>query len=557
MILSQETMPGKVDCLVLGGGITGVGIARDAAMRGLAVLLVESDDFASGTSHLTSKVIHGGLRYLEHGHIRPVIEGIIERDRLLNRMAPNLIRPLKFVMPFEGHRFPKWLLTLCGLQLYGLPEWYHRGRTSGAMLGVRLQRDYPTMRPHPFAVFFWDAQTNDARLVMAALRTAQIEGATICNYTSITEARFENELWTLRLRSNRHQREWVVRTRMLINATGPWSPLTARLLGVEPMELTWVKGSHIVLRRPREFGDDALIMRSVYDLRPLWAIPWHNRLIVGSTESRFTGDLRDIRATTAEIDDLFESFVRTFPGAGITRSDIRCAYAGVRPIIPQGRGSENSLSREHRIEVDRSRRLATILGGKLTTFRRMAEQTVDKVDRLLGRRPPRYALRSRLRRALLWPGLTSMEIKRLRANLTRVFGSSVRGADVIGHLVRHYGWDASLVLDEVARQPGLGDPVFEGMPYCLAELRYLCRTEKVYHLIDLVKRRTPIYFLVDNSGFESLSLVVKHVAPILGWNEERQADELSAVADEFRADMQACADSDLPMSRQQPETVCA
>jgi glycerol-3-phosphate dehydrogenase len=543
---SQRTVPQKVDCLVLGGGITGAGVARDAAIRGLGVVLIDCNDFASGTSHLTSKLVHGGLRYLEHGHIRPVVEGIVERYRLLDRMAPNLVRPLRFVMPFEGHRFPKWAATLCGLQLYGLPEWYRCGRLSDPMLGVRLRRDYPTMLAHPFAVTFWDAQTNDARLVMATLRTAEAQGAAILNYTSVVGAHFNGDYWTVGLRSQWDSREWTVSARAIVNATGPWSPLAAEILGAEPMELWWIKGSHILLRRFAGFGEDAIVIRSIRDRRPLWVIPWHNRLIVGTTESRYFGDLRNVRPTPDEIDDLFESSVHYFPTAGLNRGDIRCAYAGVRPITPQTGQSENGLSREHRIDVDRRHRLVTIMGGKLTTFRRMAEQAVDQVEHLLGRSLPSFELRRRLRGALLWPGLTPAEGKNLCAALPRPHGRRGGEANVAEHLVRHYGSDASMILKETLHHPELGDPLFDGVPYCLAELAYLCRTERVFHLLDLVKRRTPLYFLVDGCGLPYLPAIVDRLAPFLGWDVERQTDELSAVAGEFQADVQACRNNTHP-----------
>jgi glycerol-3-phosphate dehydrogenase len=553
-------MPDEVDCLVIGGGITGAGVARDAAMRGLSVLLVESDDFASGTSHLTSKVIHGGLRYLEHGHIRPVIEAIIERHRLLDRLAPNLVKPLKFVIPFEGHHFPKWLVTLCGLQLYGLPEWYRCGRSSMPMLGVRLRRDYPDMRPHPFAITFWDAQASDTRLVMAALRTAEREGALIRNYTAITAARYDDGVWTVTLscaEGEPSKHGWTIRARTIVNATGPWSPLTAKLLGVEPLPLMWIKGSHIVLRRPPRFGDDALVIRSVRDRRRLWVIPWQNRLIVGTTEREYTDDLRNVRPAPDEVRDLFESFVRFFPTAGVVQGDIQCAYAGVRPIIPQGVESANSLSREHRIEVHRQQRAVTLMGGKLTTFRRMAESAVDEIDRILGRPPPPSRLRSRLRNALMWPDLTPGEARKLRANLTRVFDGTWARPDITCHLVDHYGWDASRILEEAARRPDLGQPLFDGLPYTLAEMSYLCRAEKVVHLIDLVKRRTPIYFLAGGGGLEAIARITKHIAPILGWETKRRAREISAVADEFTADMQACASSNVTLPHEPREIICA
>lgn len=549
-----------MDCLVLGGGITGAGVARDAAMRGHRVWLVDSHDFASGTSHLTSKVVHGGLRYLEHGHIRPVVEGIVERYRLLDRIAPNLVHPLKFVLPFEGHRFPKWLATLSGLQLYGLAEWYRCNQPSTPMLGVRLRRDYPAMRPHPFAVTFWDAQTNDARLVMAALRTAEREGAVLRNYTRLSGARFANGAWIVRLTDTSAcdpEVGYTIRAKSVVNATGPWSPLTAELIGAEPRPLFWIKGSHILLNRPARFGRDAIVIQSVRDRRPLWVIPWENRLIVGTTESRYEGDLRHVRPTADEVEDLYASFAHYFPGLGIMRGEICGAYAGVRPIIPQEVDSANSLSREHRIEVDAARRLVTVSGGKLTTFRRIAEQAVDQIDALLARDAPQGPLRDRLRHAMLWPDLTLSQSRRFCANLWRLYGGDGINGEVIEHLVRHQGWDSSAILRGAAGRKRLLCPLYEGLPYTLAELAYLSRVERVRHLIDLVKRRTSLYFLAERSGIDSLPRIVKHVAPLLGWNEARQARELSMVADEFRADMAWRGDSAAVPLGDTRETVCA
>ena len=583
MISSSSPLPTDVDCLILGGGITGAGVARDAAVRGLRTLLVDSHDFASGTSHLTSKVIHGGLRYLEHGHIRLVMEGIVERDRLLNQLAPNLVTPLRFVIPFEGHRFPKWLLTVSGLQLYGAVEWYHGGRRSSPFFGGRLREEYPTLREHPFAVSFWDAQTNDARLVMATLRTAETEGATVRNYTSLRHVRFEEDGWTAELSPERDAAHYTVRARSVVNATGPWAPVTAQLLGGDPMPLMWLKGSHILLRRPAGFGNDAIVIRSVRDLRLLWVIPWETRLIVGTTESNYTGDLRDVRPQPDEIDDLFDSFARYFPRSGITRGDIRCAYAGVRPIVDQGGGSENSLSRKYEVVVDRPRRLITVNGGKLTTFRRMAEQTVDEVDGLLDRPDADPKLRQRLRNAPLWPGLSRTDAARWIAELSAASNGSDESGRIASHLVRLYGRDAAAILQEAGRSAELGQPLFDDLecavqplspaggsdepteeggsgrvregpggsegrvrgfrnallPYCLAELMYLCKSEQVCHLLDLVKRRTSIYFLADDGGQAVLPRIVDRIAPVLGWDAERRASELSAVRDEFEADCRA------------------
>ncbi len=540
---SKSQLAAEVDCLILGGGITGVGVARDAAMRGLRTLLVDSNDFASGTSHLTSKVIHGGLRYLEHGHFRLVMEGIVERDRLLNQLAPNLVTPLRFVIPFEGHRFPKWLLTLSGLQLYGAVDWIHGGRRSSSLFSGRLSSDYPTLRGHPFAVSFWDAQTNDARLVMATLRTAEAAGATLRNYTSLERANFDGEAWVAEFYSERDDARFTMRAKSVVNATGPWAPVTARLLGGDPQPLRWIKGSHLLLERPKGFGNDAIVIRSVRDLRPLWVIPWETRLIVGTTESSYDGDLRNVRPDGDEIDDLFTSFTRYFPTSGLTRGDIRCAYAGVRPIIDQSDGSQNSLSRKSEIVVDRTRRLITINGGKLTTFRRMSEQAVDEVDRLLARPTAATDLRDRLRNAMLWPGITRTDAARWSAELSRAALGCKDAGRLTSHLVLLYGRDAPAILKS-AIQNNMGEPLFDGLSYCLAELVYLCKSEQVCHLLDLMKRRTSIYFLADQGGQAALPRIVEGIAPVLGWDCDRVTAELAAVSEEFDSDCCALSEFD-------------
>jgi glycerol-3-phosphate dehydrogenase len=534
--MPNSARTGRFDCLVLGGGITGAGVARDAAMRGLATLLVDSHDFASGTSHVTSKLIHGGLRYLDQGKIRLAAEGIMERDRLLHRLAPNLVHPLKFVIPYEARRFPKWLLTVVGIQSYGFLELCRNGRGCKPLFGPQLRRDYPTMLEHPLGVSYWDAQTNDARLVMATLRTAQAHGATLLNYTMVEDAQFERDAWRVVL-SGAHG-PLTVHARSIVNATGPWTPHTNRLLGVEPVALLWIKGSHLLLRRPQRFGNDAVIIRSVRDLRPLWVIPWETRLIVGSTERRFHGDLRDVRPDTDEIDDLWDSLVHYFPRHDLSRDDIRGAYAGVRPIIEQTGESDNRLSRKYEILLDGPRRLVTVNGGKLTTFRRMAEKTVDALDGLLGRPAPPPALRRQLRHARLWPGLNVPEADRLSAELARSNGASVAG-DILDHWVRVYGREAATILVKVAAQPAWGKRLFPGLPYCLAELAYLFRAEQVRGLLDLVKRRTSIYFLADEAGAGRTAEILQELQPVHEWDSRRQEQELESLIGEFRADCAA------------------
>lgn len=549
--------PIDVDCLVLGGGITGAGVARDAAMRGLRTMLVDTADFASGTSHLTSKVVHGGLRYLEHGHFRLVAEGLVERDRLLNKMAPHLVRPLRFTIPFESNRLVKWAATVLGLQAYGLIEHVRAGRRSSPMSTWGLKRHHPALRSHPFGVSFWDAQTNDARLVMAVLRTASAAGAKLLNYATSTHAEFDGQQWTFRFVSEPRRRGWTVRARSVVNATGPWSPMTAEMLGSQPGELHWIKGSHLLLDRPADFGNDAVVIRSLRDRRALWVIPWENRLIIGSTESRFIGDLRRVHATKDEVDDLLSSFNHYFPALAAGYEDIRCAYAGVRPIVKQDAECENGMSRRHTLTLDAARKLVSVSGGKLTTFRRMAEEAVDELSTVAAWPTPAPAVREMLRQGALWPALTKDDSSIICSQVFRHYPELGDIREQVEHLVRLYGRDGVPVALEAAESPSMAERINPELPHCLAELAFLCRTEHVCHLSDLLKRRTPLYFLSDGGCADWLGQIVDHIAPILHWDWQRREFEIESVLAAHRADCAAFAPADEELVYPRLAAACA
>ncbi len=538
----HKSKPIKVDCLVLGGGITGAGVARDAAMRGLRTMIVDSHDFASGTSHVTSKLIHGGLRYLEHFQFRLVWEGLVERDRLLNRIAPNLVSPLRFVIPYETHQFARWLCTIVGVQIYGLIERRRGGRRSLVMSASLLARLFPKLIPHRFGVCFWDAQANDARMVVSTLRTAKAAGATLQNYTRIESAEFDGERWLITLCAENQTDPIEVHARILVNATGPWSPKTAKILKTDAMDLMWIKGTHILIDRDPAFGSDAIIIRSIRDGRSLWAIPWRTKIIVGTTESHYDGDLRDIRPSKWEIEDLFESFKKFFPGLEMTTENITGAYAGVRPIVTQDGESENELSRKHEVATNTTRNLITITGGKLTTFRAMAEKSVDKIVELLDRPEVPTGLRQRLRTQPLWPATSHEDRDNTQGELLKLLGNQPIESEIIEHWIRLYGSQAIAVAEKASENPLLARRLFEGLPYCAAELLYLCETEWVSHLLDLVKRRTSMYFLAGRQTLAVIEGLLPQIATTMGWDQERAEDEIVAVRAEFDADSNAIRD---------------
>lgn len=538
MIHAPAQIPREVDCLVLGGGITGAGVARDAAIRGLSVLLVDSHDFASGTSHLTSKLVHGGLRYLEYGQFRMVLEGVSERNRLLNLIAPNLVRPLKFIIPLEEHDLKRWLLATSALQLYDLMGLYDGGRRSRTLNEAALAEACPALRSFPSALAFWDAQTNDARLVLATLRTAVEAGATILNYATVLAARFDGRRWHVHLCEGSGVTH-VVQARSIVNATGPWAPLTAELLSEPPKPLMWVKGTHIVLDRLAGFGDDAIVIRSLRDRRPLWVVPWESRLLMGTTESFYEGNLRRVRAEADEVADLFSSFADAFPGLHARPHHVRMAFAGVRPIIQQEGALDNALSRHHEVDTDAARRLITISGGKLTTFRRMAEQAVDQLVTMLSLPPIGRRTRQRLRGEALWPGLVRGSRGDLHHQLAREARSAELDEETITHVIRHYGVDAAGIVARMFRDRTSAEPLVEGLPFTLAEVDYLCRTESVRHLEDLVRRRTPLYFLAELEDGNVLRRIAAHIAPLMAWDAGECDRQVSRVLEDLAADLSA------------------
>lgn len=520
----------SVDCLILGGGITGAGIARDATIRGLRTLLLDDSDFAGGTSHVTSKLIHGGLRYLEHGHVRLVWEGLVERNRLQHRLAPHLLRPIRFAVPFSVDRWPKWLATALVLPLYDLVGGALPGTCSRPMLGGTLARTCPLLESFPLAVTFCDAQVHDARLVMATLRTAEHRGAALMNYTQVVSSRHDASGWHLISYRSATRRTISVHARCVVNATGPWSPATAELLGRPAAPLKWLKGSHVVLHLPDGFGDAAVIFPSIRDRRPLWAIPWLGRLLLGTTERELGGLPRLVEPSRDEIDELLRSFGRAFPRLPARLLDPIGAFAGVRPIADTVDARPNGLSRRHRIDEDRGTHLVTVAGGKLTTFRLAAEEAGDAVDRVLSITPRPFPLRRRLRSEPLWPGLGATAHRRTRKQLSAHPARQLVSDQQFDHLVSCYGTDAARILEDIALRPDGSAPLIGGLPHGLAELRYLCRTEWVMHLTDLLDRRTPFLQLAESECRRLAEPIADRIAPVLGWSASRVAEEIAPYA---------------------------
>ncbi|MBP7141041.1 MAG: glycerol-3-phosphate dehydrogenase/oxidase [Opitutaceae bacterium] len=371
---------GEFDVLVIGGGIVGSGVARDAAQRGLRTALVDRHDFAFGTSSRSSRLLHGGLRYLEQGRIGLVREASLEK-RVLRDIAPHLGDPLGFVFPaYRPGGRPLWQLRV-GVKLYDLLCSFRNFGASRGYSAAEVTRIIPGLNPDGLrgAVRYFDALTNDARLVLDTLRSANAAGALVSNYTRFVSTQRRNDLWATQLRDERAGREFETRARTIVNATGPW----AQGLAHSAVRLRLSKGIHIVVDRARLPITDAVVITE--GKRILFVIPWGERLIIGTTDTDYRGDPESVETHGEDVAYVLRALNSAFPALHLREDDIISTWAGLRPLIANPDGSPSDISRAHQI-LNPEPAWWDVAGGKLTTYRLMAEQTVDRLFQHL-RRP--------------------------------------------------------------------------------------------------------------------------------------------------------------------------
>jgi glycerol-3-phosphate dehydrogenase len=368
-----------LDLLVVGGGIVGAGVARDAAMRGLRVGLVEQHDFAYGTSSRSSRLLHGGLRYLAQGHLGLVREASLEK-RTLAGIAPHLAQPLGFLFPaYRGEGPPLWQLRI-GVKIYDLLCSGRNFQPSRAFSLPETRALLPGLKLEALAgsVRYFDALTNDARLVLDTLRSAAHHGAAVLNYTRLGGVRRQGNLWHCQLEDRAAGATATVQARVIVNATGPWSDRMPH----SAVRLRLTKGIHLVVDQRHLPVPSAVVITE--GKRILFVLPWGNRVIVGTTDTDYEGAPEDAVVEPSDVDYVLRTVNRFFPRAFLAATDIISSWAGLRPLVANPDGSPSDISREHEITSPEPG-WWDITGGKLTTYRLMAEQTVDRVARELGR----------------------------------------------------------------------------------------------------------------------------------------------------------------------------
>ncbi len=471
----------RFDVLIVGGGIVGAGIARDAAMRGLKVALIDQGDFAGGTSSKTSKLVHGGLRYLEHGHLALVFESLRERH-ILRTIAPEFVHPLSLMIPvYAGDDRPGWTIRV-GLWLYDLLAAQHRIRPHRIVSSRRALELEPGLRVDglQLAGLYADCQMDDARVCLANVLQAIGFGAVCGNYVRLDAFVTSNgRICGASAEDVFTGSPFDIQADVVVNATGPWSDAVRRLADRNAAErLAPTKGIHLILPR---IAREAFFIQARADRRMIFLLPWGEEYsLVGTTESPVDGALESLSATEEEVGYLLEEVNRILPGAHVDAGDVIATYAGARPLLAFA-GSSTSASREHRIEVDDTG-LISVLGGKFTTYRRMAQQVVDVVA-------------ARTRRAAdrcLTDQVSLLEIVHpVALDHWREVSRTV-DPDLLARLLTRYGAGAFHILRLIAQEPSLAQPVCPHHECIAAELVHALEQELACTITDVLARRTRI-----------------------------------------------------------------
>jgi glycerol-3-phosphate dehydrogenase len=523
----------RFDVLIVGGGVTGAGAAVDAASRGLSVALVEARDLASGTSSRSSKLVHGGLRYLEQLDLGLVHEALRERGLLATRTAPHLVRPMPFLLPLPRRPWHSGLLRGyygTGVALYdafagvvgggrGMPMHRHLSATAA-------RREFPSLRADTLggAIRYYDAQVDDARLVITLARTAASLGAAVVTSARATGIlRAAREVTGVRVQDVESGEQFDVAARTVIAATGVWSDDVAEMLsaGGGPfrpgLRVRASKGVHLVVPRAAISGESGLILRTPGSV--LFVIPWGGHWIVGTTDTDWRLDRAHPAASAKDIEYLLGQ-VNTVLDRPLSISDIEGVYAGLRPLLAGEDEATSALSREHAV-VEPMLGLMLVAGGKLTTYRVMAADVVDRAIRRLG--PARRMPRSRTDELPLLGADGYARLRRDPAGLALRQGIST---DVAEHLLDRYGSLAVDVLSLQDAEPDLVRPLAGAPSYLAIEVAYAVRAEGALHLEDVLARRTRVSFETAHRGEASATDAAMLMGAVLGWEADHRDREI-------------------------------
>jgi glycerol-3-phosphate dehydrogenase len=533
-----QTLTAGVDVLVIGGGITGAGVALDAASRGYRVGLVERADFASGTSSRSTKLVHGGIRYLPQGHIGLVREGLRERTLLL-RLAPHLVHAQPFVIPLYagarrplGVRMPALIRPLAPLGIRaGLIAYdtfaHSPGLRHHPWSREQVEREVPDLRTEGLraALVYYDARTDDVRLTHGVLATARAHGAVTVNYAAVRELlRSGSQVTGGRVEDRLTGRSFDVAARFVVNATGIWGERVADLDPTPSFRVRHSKGTHLVLREGAVNVSAAIVIPETDDGRLAFIVPWAGRPLLGTTDDHYDGDLSHPLVTPEEVAYLLDHANR-YLRRPLQRDDVTAAFAGIRPLVAAASGPTSALARDHVVAVSPGG-MISIIGGKLTSYRKMAQDTVDAIVARDGSRLPCRTAMISLAGA---DGLNEARAEASRSHLA---------AD---QKIRLLEWYGAAVLDLLAfmqADPPLANRLAPGIAAVAAEVAYACRAEAAVSLADCMFLRTRLAVIDGEAAEVAVDTVAALMASELKWDAaeaRRQRDAYEAQRDRERS----------------------
>lgn len=521
--LKATTEPGnELDVLVVGGGVVGVGSALDAVTRGLNVGIVEANDWASGTSSRSSKLIHGGLRYLPMLEFSLVTEALKERGLLLQRIAPHLVRPVPFLYPLTK-RFVERPYVAAGILLYDT-----LGLTSGNSRGLPMQKHFSkrgTLRAAPSlkddamigSIRYYDAQVDDAKYVANMVRTAASYGAHAVNQVTVVDFLREGErVVGAKVRNNEDGTEFEIRAKQVVNATGVWTDETQGMVTDRgQLKVRASKGIHLVVPRDRFQSTVGLILQTEKSV--LFVIPWGRHWIIGTTDTDWKLDKAHPAASAKDIDYVL-NHVNTVLKRPLTREDVEGVYAGLRPLLAGESDSTAKLSREH-VVAHPVPGMVVVAGGKWTTYRVMAKDAVDEATRSMDEKVPASVTAS-------IPLLGAVGFKAAWNRRHRTATESGVHEARIEHLLNRYGSMTTEVLEIIAGDASLAEPLPGADDYLKAEVVYAATHEGALHVNDVLTRRTRISIESWDRGVSAAPVVAQLMAGILGWSDEQRENEV-------------------------------
>ena len=534
-----EKIPEEVDLIVVGGGITGAGIARDAARRGLRVALFEQNDIAYGTSSRSSKLIHGGLRYLESYEFSLVFESVSERRVVLD-LAPHLVNPLAFLFPvYQGSRKSLRMID-AGMWLYDGLALFRSPKRHQTLKPSEVAKEEPMLKQEGLqgAPVYYDCSTDDARLTLETTIDAIQNGAVVVNWARVDALTKDDQgrVSGVIVKNARDGSLREVKAHTVLNATGPWTDEVLAMSGPRAGKLLRpTKGIHIVVERERLPVEHAVVLFHPTDDRVLFALPWGERTYLGTTDTDYEGSPGTEAATLEDVDYLIDASNHHFPNNHITRDDVISTWAGLRPLIapePEvGEISESQVSREHQILIGEDG-LITIAGGKLTTYRKMAKECVDtavNLLKLMGKLPADIhsgqTFKFPLPGAVGWP--EDDDHDKVAADLTKACDCGL-SAEVSRHLIDTYGMRALELAKLCATDPSQMEPIVPGRVEIMAQIDFGVREELAASVSDIMIRRTQIFFRDFQQGLGSLEKVALRMAHLIGWSDEEKQKSIDA-----------------------------